>query len=467
MNAEEKGVAFQLKKRHRVGPQLAIPPRPSYQFHSTPFSPADLPTNATLPDPSRTSLHPYLSPHTHSSLTCTTMYAARHHQMYQAPLPNHRASSPTSTLCAALATLYKRPMHRFPLLTHVDSLVLRYNRVRRLCRPFFPFLIRLLLVLVTVVNLQPLSFFLPSPSPSSQSAQHTYHLDLDLDLSVAPAHNATAPHHPVAHLPLHNDTVTTQQQQFAHAHHHVARTVSSKSAEHSLLGVCTRFVIILTTLASFLSLVFFDVHLFSIGSIALFNLHYIFLYISFISSTSSSSTSSNTHSPAAVHVIHAMLFQLFHSCALLFSALLGRRRSMAKPSPLRNKKFLANIPHGVRHIDLLDVAVRLQTAILILDHYVLSPSSPHLPIMPAVALAVALPSALAFMLGYTIRRSGITAVIALLTAAVTASTHPSHLLGFSFSNTLSTACAALLSLVTGPGLLTVDEWLATRQQLCY
>lgn len=135
--------------------------------------------------------------------------------------------------------------------------------------------------------------------------------------------------------------------------------------------------------------------------------------------------------------------------------LVGRRRSISKPSALRSNKrsFLASLPHTVRHVDLLDLAIRLQASLLLID-------------CASFPLLFSIPVALAFALGYAIQRLGPLVISLIVWSAFMSSTRP--LIALSFPTVAATTTATLLAIAVGPGHLTIDEWLAmSTQQLCY
>lgn len=164
-----------------------------------------------------------------------------------------------------------------------------------------------------------------------------------------------------------------------------------------------------------------------------------------------------------MNVIRIGAFMCFHSTAILFSTLVGRRRSICKPSALRaaaaaRKRAYFGSLKEVRHVDVLEAGTRLQACILALD-YALARSA------RSSVFLLTLPFAALFLAGYATRRNG--AVLLMLLLGLAAATDRSPLLGFNFAKTVSTVSSALLGLAVGPGLLTVDEWLATANQLCY
>lgn len=208
----------------------------------------------------------------------------------------------------------------------------------------------------------------------------------------------------------------------------------------SRLGVLAGFM------ASLLSIIFFDIRVFNFIIVGAVILKFVFDII--------------THEHIVLPKLIASVS--FHSTAILFSALVGRRRSISKPSALRanvaNDRVYFQSLKGLRHVDLLEAGTRLQASILALD-YSLSGN------VGSSGFFFTLPFAALFLAGYSTQRNGAILLIILFSFSVVSETSP--ILGFNFTKTASTVGGAMLGIFVGPGLLTVDEWLATAKQLCY
>lgn len=208
----------------------------------------------------------------------------------------------------------------------------------------------------------------------------------------------------------------------------------------SRIGVLAGFM------ASIMSVIFFDLRIFNFVVIAA-------IFLKFLLDVYS-------HEFRNIHQIVASL--CFHSTAILFSTLVGRRRSISKPSALRstistNGYYMESL-RGLRNIDVLEAGTRLQASLLALD-YSLSRK------VGSTAFFFTLPFAVLFLFGYCTQRNGTILLILLFCFSVMNESSP--VLGFNFTKTISTVSGAMLGIFVGPGLLTVDEWLATAKQLCY
>lgn len=220
----------------------------------------------------------------------------------------------------------------------------------------------------------------------------------------------------------------------------------SQETSSEFLAVLSRFGVVAGILSALLSVVFFDMRMFNFISVAAVCLQFVF-----------HAMGASTNSLPRIAV-----FVCFHSTAILFSALVGRRRSICKPSALRaaaaQKRAYFGSLKGLRHVDVLEASTRLQACILALD-YAFARS------VRSSTFLLTLPFAALFLAGYCTQRNG--AVVLLVLLSLAAATDHSPLLGFNFTKTISTISSAILGLSVGPGLLTVDEWLATANQLCY
>lgn len=219
----------------------------------------------------------------------------------------------------------------------------------------------------------------------------------------------------------------------------------TESHDH-IAPFASRAVVLSTILASFLSIIFFDTKLFNFftvtGLICKFCMDIRMLHhISF-------------------HHLSATMS--FHVTPILFSTFVGRRRSISKPSALRanishKRHYLHNLK-TLRNVDILEAGTRLQAALLVLDFSLSSK-------LNRSAFFFSLPFALLYLVGYSTKRNGSIVLTLLITYSVVG--HTSFVLGFDFGKTIVCVAGALLGLLVGPGLLTVDEWLATSKQLCY
>lgn len=212
------------------------------------------------------------------------------------------------------------------------------------------------------------------------------------------------------------------------------------------LDLLSRVGVVVGTLSALLSVVFFDVRMFNFVTVAAVCLHFACHAVG--------------ASPSSLLTIGTFVF--FHNTSILFSALIGRRRSICRPSALRaaaaHKRTYFGSLKGLRHVDVLEAGTRFQACVLVLDYALTrSARSPmFLLTLPFVAL---------FLAGYSTQRNGTVVLLILLSLATV--TDRSLLLGFNFTKTVSTISGTILGLSVGPGLLTVDEWLATANQLCY
>lgn len=216
-----------------------------------------------------------------------------------------------------------------------------------------------------------------------------------------------------------------------------------------LLPFLSRATVILAILSALLSVIFFDVRILNVVTVVAILLNLV--------------TTMYDHSHRSIY--HLLTIATFHCTAILFTALVGRRRSISKPSALRasmlgnqNKPYYLAILRGLRNVDVLEAATRLQAAILLLDFSLAHTNGLSVFLFTS-------PFALSFLFGYATQKNG--TLVLLLLCALAASMQSSAVLTFDFVKTISTIAAGFLGLVVGPGLLTVDEWLATANQLCY
>lgn len=208
------------------------------------------------------------------------------------------------------------------------------------------------------------------------------------------------------------------------------------------IGIISRLSLMTALITSLLSIIFFDTQLFN--------------YITIISLFIQSITTLNKHQETVILLLKKMMFTIFHISCILLSTLVGRRRSITKPCTLRKKSYLINLKSTLRHVDVLDAAIRLQASILTLD-YALGVSK--------TICAFSLPFVIPFSFGYSTHNNG--TVVLLLLICFTCFVHKSPLLEFNAVHSTATICGTLLTLTVGPGLLSVDEWIATANQLCY
>lgn len=198
-------------------------------------------------------------------------------------------------------------------------------------------------------------------------------------------------------------------------------------------------------LASTLAIIYFDVRVFNFVIVASIIVEF-FFDVRFY----------GLHS-----IPHLLAYVTFHSTAVLFSTFVGRRRSIVLPQVFKNchssRNYLANL-RSIRYVDILEAGIRLQVSILVID-YSLSAS------VGATGFMFTVPFVGLFLAGYCTQWNGIVVLLLLFLYATTNGTSP--ILDFSLTKCVSTLVAASLSLSVGPGCLTVDEWLASKSQLCY
>lgn len=216
--------------------------------------------------------------------------------------------------------------------------------------------------------------------------------------------------------------------------------------EHHFIPFISRAVVLSAITAAILSVIFFDTPIFAVIVIATLNIQFL------VDLFTNKQTSFYQLFPALC----------FHCTAILFSTIVGRRRSIAKSSLLRttliSKPNFASTLKCLRHVDVLEAAARLEASILTID-YSLSAK------VGTTALCFTLPFAALFLAGYSTQRNG--TVVILLLFAFSCVTEKSPILGFNFIKSITAIASTALSLFVGPGLLTVDQWLATAEQLCY
>lgn len=321
--------------------------------------------------------------------------------------------------------------HRFaallPRTTIVHSLILQFKRFRRVSRPMVPIFIRSIIVIFTAIELRPCPHDVNVDAPSTHAIPHK-HLSI-LDPAV--------PHS----LKKAISTSGTNDSTLS--------IVDSGSLDHSIWPLIMRLGTMTATLSAFLSIVFFDVKTFNFITIAAILLHVFVLCMQ--------------HRQKRISTVSLLAFVCFHSTSILFSTLVGRRRSITKPSVLRAKALSTKNDYlyhfkTMRHVDILEAGARAQACLLALD-YSLAGS------LWMSGFVLTLPFAILFLAGYGTQRNGV--VLLLLLTWFAAKTENSPILGFNFTKTLSTLGSAALALSVGPGLLTVDEWIATSKQLCY
>lgn len=222
--------------------------------------------------------------------------------------------------------------------------------------------------------------------------------------------------------------------------------INTTSTHTNYMPFLSRASVLAGVLSAPLSIIFFDIQIFNFTLIAA-------VFFNFVIDV-------REHNHLPLPTLLAAL--IFHSTAVLLSTVVGRRRSISKPSALRanlayKHHYFATL-RTVRQVHVLELAIRLQAAILTIDH-ALSRSN------PSSAVFLALPFVLFFLLGYHTRRNGAIVVLMLTFFALT--TQHSQFLVFNLLNTLATVVAGILVICVGPGMLTVDEWIATSQQLYY
>ncbi|CDF37880.1 unnamed protein product [Chondrus crispus] len=260
--------------------------------------------------------------------------------------------------------------------TELQNLILRFRRVRRVCRPYFAIVVRLLIVLFTVIELKP--------------------------------------------------------------------TISHFDDE--LLPFISRVNVLLGTMASVFSVIYFDVRAFNVIVI-------LAIFIKFLFDMTEHERFS---------LFQQLAWITLHATAVLFSMFTGRRRSICKPtafkSPIKGDSFLSCTLKHMQQVDVLEAGIRMQVAILAIDYSL----SSH---VGGTAFFFTLPFAVLYATGYSTRRNGAVTLLLLFVYALSSENSP--ILGFNWVKVVSTMAAAALTLSVGPGLLTVDEWLACSKQLCY
>ena len=223
------------------------------------------------------------------------------------------------------------------------------------------------------------------------------------------------------------------------------RPISTPMHAH-VLNTISRATVLTAITAAFLSVIFFDTPIFGFIVIAALSVQFVLNLI-------------HNHNSPFFHLLAALCF---NSTAILFSTTVGRRRSITKPSALRaalrhSHNYAASL-RSVRNVDILEVGARLQASLLAVDYAMCGKVGPS-------ALYFTLPFAALYLVGYSTQRNGSVVVVLLLAFSVV--TDHSAILGFNFFKSVVTVGSATLSLLVGPGLLTVDEWLASAEQLCY
>lgn len=217
-------------------------------------------------------------------------------------------------------------------------------------------------------------------------------------------------------------------------------------SEEDFWPFVSRLNVLSGTVASLLSVVYFDYKIFSCAVICA-------IFIKFMLDV-------------CMHG-HALLYQnmawlSFHATAVMFSMLIGRRRSISKPlvfkaSTKTEAYYIANLKH-LRLTDVLEAGLRLQAALLVIDYSLSSK-------VGGTGCFFTLPFALLYAAGYSTGKNG-TVVLGLL-AVFAMMNDKSPLFGFSLVRTVSTIAGGMLGLTVGPGMLTMDEWLDAAGQLCY
>lgn len=202
---------------------------------------------------------------------------------------------------------------------------------------------------------------------------------------------------------------------------------------------------ILGIVAAVLAVIYFDTRIFNFVVVGSILIEFLF----------------DMHSRERYCVPGLIAWMTFHCTAVLFSAFVGRRRSIIQPQVLKCVQaggyYLANI-RNLRNVDILEVGIRLQVSILTIDYSLTSP-------VGATGFVFTLPFVLLFLVGYSTQKNGIVVLLLLLFYSTTNETSP--ILRFNFIKCISTLSVASLSLSVGPGALAIDEWLATKKQLCY
>lgn len=264
--------------------------------------------------------------------------------------------------------------------TELQNLILRLRRARRVCRPHFAIVVRLLIVLFTVVELKP---------------------------KLGPANG---------HL------------------------------EDELWAFISRLNVLLGIMASILSVIFFDVGFFNVFVILSISVKFIF--------------EMNDHERFSM--FQQLAWITLHATAVLFSMFTGRRRSICNPivfkSNHKTETFLRSTLKHMRQVDILEAGIRLQASILAIDYSLSSR-------VGGTGFFFTLPFAFLYATGYSTRKNGMVTLLLLLSYALTNEDSP--ILGFNLVKVISTLAAAALDLTVGPGMLTMDEWFASSNQLCY
>lgn len=219
---------------------------------------------------------------------------------------------------------------------------------------------------------------------------------------------------------------------------------------HFAMGDTWHFImstsVMLASMASVLSLVFFDIKFFNlvlIGSVLVCFFGDLCHYQQF----------------SVVQLLAGTMFQI---TALSFSSLVGRRKSLNKPGHqrqrIRSSGEVLEIFKDIEKTDLVEAGIRMQTTLLVLD-YALSEK------LGRTLFLFTLPFALLFLAGYCTQRNGTVVIVLLIVFSVV--TESSLVLGFNFPQTVCTASGAILALSVGPGMLTTDEWMASKEDLYF
>jgi len=204
--------------------------------------------------------------------------------------------------------------------------------------------------------------------------------------------------------------------------------------------------VLVATFSSVLSVIFFDVKCFNVALLGAIGVRFL-------------SDLVHAQEYSVLQLIAGILFQ---GTAVFFSSIVGRRRSLSKhggrmPGMYVSGNYLDCLKYAKR-LDVLDVGVRLQAAVLVLD-YALSSR------IGGTLFMLTLPFSILFVAGYCTQRNGTVVVILLVLFSIV--TESSPMFGFNFSKTISTASGAILALSIGPGMLTTDEWMARQDDLCF
>lgn len=264
--------------------------------------------------------------------------------------------------------------------TELQNLILRLRRARRVCRPHFAIIVRLIIVLFTVIELRP---------------------------ELRPAKG---------------------------------------NFEGELWAFISRLNVLLGTMASILSVIYFDVRVFNIFVI-------LSIFVKFLFDMTDHERFS---------VFQQLAWITLHATAVLFSMFTGRRRSISKPLVFKSSAkvgtFLLSTLKHMRQVDILEAGIRLQASILAIDYSFSSR-------VGGTGFFFTLPFAFLYATGYSTRKHGTVTLLLLLSYALTNENSP--ILGFNLVKVISTLAAAVLTLTVGPGMLTVDEWFVSSNQLCY